>query len=86
MRETIRRLETRIRRYERRYECTSADKSGAVRCGDAKETAAISRWLMDYRTLHRLRDKSAAGATIGTRTRGIGRSTIGGSETSKTLG
>ena len=31
MSETIRRLETRIRRYERRYECTSADKSGAVR-------------------------------------------------------
>ena len=63
--ETIRRLERFVARMERRYECPSAEATGALIRGELKETAEVSRWLISYRTLQRLRD---LGREIGTST------------------
>lgn len=52
--ETVERLDTYVRRMERRYECTSDFVTSAVGQGYLKETAEISRWLTSYRTLRRL--------------------------------
>ncbi len=63
---SVRRLEAGIARYERRYECSSAEIILAIRDGRAKETADISRWLTNFRTLLDLR--AIRGGTTGSRT------------------
>ncbi len=47
----IRRLRNRMRRYEERYECSSADMQVAVRAGFARCTTEVSKWLTDYNIL-----------------------------------
>ena len=64
---TIQRLETFVSRMERRYECESSFAAQAVACGHMKDTAEVSRWLISYRTLQRLRTTN--GRATGTRTR-----------------
>lgn len=67
--ETTRRLETLVRRFERRYECSSQVMADATRSGLVKETAEISTWLSSYRVLKNLRRRSgASGRTAGTLT------------------
>ena len=57
---TVARLEVYIGRMERRYERPSDQLEAAVGCGEIRETAEITRWLMSYRTLRRL--KASVGA------------------------
>lgn len=60
--DTIRRLETFVSRMERRYEYESSFVAQAIASGQLKETAEVSRWLISYRTLQRLRT-NRGGAT-----------------------
>lgn len=74
----IERLETFVRRMERRYETSSKDMLAAIRHERAKETAEIATWMVRHRALQRLRALRRNGATSGTRTRTTGTSTTGG--------
>lgn len=47
----ISKYSARVRRRERRYECSSEEMLEAVRSGRAKETWDICEWLIDYRCL-----------------------------------
>lgn len=67
--ETIRRLERFVARMERRYESPSAEATKAVIGGTLKETAEVSRWLISYRTLQRLRAHGRETGTSTTTTR-----------------
>ncbi len=64
--DTIKRLETYVRRLEARYECSSNAMSTAVNAGDMRATAEVCRWLTADRTLARL--KNDAGRAAGTST------------------
>lgn len=63
---TTQRLERFVARMERRYGCTSADMMCATATGTARETAEVSRWLVDYQTLVLLRQQP--GPTTGSHT------------------
>lgn len=65
--DAIRRLQTYVARFERRYECSSEVMDQATRTGLVKETAEISKWLMNYRVLQNLKER--VGPTTGTHTR-----------------
>ena len=67
---TIGRLETLVARMEHRYECKSAAMVKAVRTGQVRETAEVSSWIVNYKTLLALRRKS--GHTTGSPTSSIG--------------
>ena len=67
--QTIRRLETYIRRFERRYERNSETMANDVERGDVRETAEISRWLSSHRVLKNLETLARNGRTTGTRTK-----------------
>lgn len=68
VRDTIRRLETLVKRYERRYECSSRGMANAIKNGLARETAEISTWLTNYRVLTNLKRRPPNGHMTGTRT------------------
>ncbi|MCY4456060.1 MAG: hypothetical protein OXC56_07090 [Chloroflexi bacterium] len=59
-RDAIARLETYVRRMERRYEYTSEEMTERVRSGQQKCTREISLWLPRYRSMLRLREAVAA--------------------------
>lgn len=61
--DAIRRLQTYVARFERRYECSSEVMAQATLIGLVKETAEISKWLMNYRVLQNL--KEHVGRTTG---------------------
>ena len=63
---TVRRLERFVGRMERRYGCSSADMMCATAAGTVRETAEVSRWLVDYQTLVLLQEQ--LGPTIGSHT------------------
>ena len=65
--QTIKRLERLVARYERRYECSSEEIVKALKSGSARETADVNDWLMNFRTLRKLR--ATRGATTGSRTK-----------------
>ena len=65
--ETVDRLQTYIRRFERRYECRSGAMVQAVKRGRVRETAEISRWLSKYEVLTNLKGRRRNGRTTGTR-------------------
>ena len=50
------RLETYVRRMERRYEYGSDEMLGRLQSGVQKCTAEISQWMFNYRNLARWRD------------------------------
>ena len=50
------RLETYVRRMERRYEYSSDEMLGRLQSGVQKCTAEISQWMFNYRGLVRRRD------------------------------
>ena len=75
--EGIHRLETFVRRMERRYECKSECALEDVRGGRMRETAEVARCLISYRALQRLR--GYVGAEIGSDTTTIASSTNGAS-------
>ena len=59
-----RRLATYVLRMERRYERPSAEMREAVRCGEARETRDVRRWLDAYAALgDAMPDGDAAAAT-----------------------
>lgn len=65
--ETINRLETYIRRFERRYECSSETMARAVARGKMRETAEIARWLNAFDALNNLKSRrQSGGGTTGT--------------------
>lgn len=53
--ETVTKLETIVSRFERRYECTSAEMLEMLQRGQARDTAEVSKWISTYKTLQRLR-------------------------------
>ena len=55
--QTLNRLETYVRRFERRYECSSEEMLQAVKDG-RKETAEISRWLNRFKVFRGLERKA----------------------------
>ncbi len=58
--DTISRLETYVRRFERRYECTSEAMLSAVVNKFQRETAEIGQWMMSYQALADLRTASSS--------------------------
>lgn len=61
----IQRLETFVRRMERRYECDSEAMERRVREGHAPETREVGKWLAEYHLLTRLRHLQAGGPEAG---------------------
>ena len=59
-REAVARLETFVRRMERRYEYSSEEMTERVHSGQQKCTREISLWLPRYRRMLRLREALAA--------------------------
>lgn len=74
----IERLDTFVRRMERRYESSSEDMIAAIRHERVKETAEIAQWLVSFWALQELRALRGNGRTIGTRTKTTRTSTTGG--------
>jgi hypothetical protein len=66
--ETIKRLRRYVGRLESRYECSSAEMLSSLRMKQAKETAEISRWMMNYEALQGLEKTGQNGPTTGIRT------------------
>ena len=62
---TITRLETFVRRMERRYECDSEAMRCNVREGRFPETREVGKWLAEYHLLTLLRGQQAAGRETG---------------------
>ena len=58
----------RIRRYELRYEISTAQMLEEVQAGQMRETAEILRWMFDYRVLERLEAKTRTGGNGSTAT------------------
>ena len=69
MDKTIGRLQTYVKRFERRYECRSETMVKAVAHKKVRETAEISRWLNAYESLRSLKSRRRSnGRMTGTRT------------------
>ncbi|MBM3926331.1 MAG: hypothetical protein FJ320_10185 [SAR202 cluster bacterium] len=55
-RKVMARLRANIRRYERRYETSSAEMLKLISQGKAKDTVEVLRWMFDYHALRRFED------------------------------
>jgi hypothetical protein len=66
--QAMNRLETSIKRFERRYEVSSAKMRREVKAGRMKETAEVATWMMNCNVLDHLKRRSN-GHTTGTRTK-----------------
>lgn len=61
----VKQLRKQVAAYERRYKVSSLEMAKAVRCGQQKETAEISKWMQIYSVLEHI-DRTP---TTGTRSK-----------------